>query len=1127
MPPFSMLRTKKGAKSSARPRTPPSPLVLLPRPLPRPLAPATTPEPLEHRPDVVQRAPAVGECPVVEHHIQHGTGQAPPALDLGPAFESEDVRQSMHSRRPSEPPTPPPKGPLAAQVARPSASAVVLPAVAAVAESQRRVPTPIKIPRMHVHAPSVTIERTPATQSQSSTPAARSHTGSSVLPSPDASASIISESAPELVTILRAERASATVYGLGFGLTLRPTDAAQMTGLARQDSATLPREGPYTMPGLSPMPPNGLSPVPGSSSTGPSDAPSPPSSKGKSPLRRSMSTDEGLARATYSQYVPAEDMAGIVEVPTSPFPASPSRPDEPTSPMRVRSKTLTERRDRDQDQAGSSHMSRQRSATVDLAPHIGVVSGSHAAPGSSSNIRRARSPSGATTLTHPSRPVTPPDSFPPELVGLVGMMGRKGSGAGMTTQAQVAGLALQTGTLGLSYLDPPSPSDSPRVRTMRLQTSMLSKFARSQFEGFSFSRGRSVSETSAAALPIQQRERGWTVGAPPLSPIAGEVEVSPPAGVPVRPARPPSLTLKLDEPAPVVTVEDPKPALRRGNSGSSAGSGLARVGSRRLRRKRSSPRQGGTKVLPPDGLERKASLAGSHGRSSSSGTGTQQPTPTSSNSSPLPSGLALKQRRETVFPTTPRSFSNESFGEHTTARSGDFPGFVLDGSAFTHRPRVNAPTPAPAPTAAPAASVPVSVPGPSVKPSRSKQPASPRPQPKQPPSPAFEPIPVRWRGLTMDAAKWTFSSDQLQSIVSRAIRQSAETSSVRLLSLDVLDQELPTEVERLEQLRDVLQTKYKAQVRRRRLLMRSLALYIDGHDPPTSRRLMDELEDVGNVCDQLAEDLYLYECARGRLRKINGSYIRARSEVVELQAEKDALEAERDQAWMLAESLERELAEARQGQGETSSRVSAARKSSVRQSKLSLRPSVRRSARSSTSGGSMRYHGIVFPRPPSTHGQVPTVVADSANTSGEFIPPVPPVPTPSKHLSTFEPSRPESIGVLPSGAYAQLSPSLLLAPTSKRVAQDARLVVHRIRVPDPAALVLGQRIACELAARFAESAPSAYGPRGKLLRSTSDQALRRYSTSTSDRMIAVRVPATGGVLEDPAAILAALTLPQD
>ncbi|KAG9083223.1 hypothetical protein FRC07_013973, partial [Ceratobasidium sp. 392] len=405
----------------------------------------------------------------------------------------------------------------------------------------------------------------------------------------------------------------------------------------------------------------------------------------------------------------------------------------------------------------------------------------------------------------------------------------------------------------------------------------------------------------------------------------------------------------------------------------------------------------------------------------------------------------------------------------------------------------------------------------------------------------------------MDAAKWTFSSDQLQSIVSRAIRQSAETSSVRLLSLDVLDQELPTEVERLEQLRVVLQTKHKAQVRRRRLLMRSLALYIDGHDPPTSRRLMDELEDVGNVCDQLAEDLYLVgdqlaQISKLRdvhstsalavaLRKINGSYIRARSEVVELQAEKDALEAERDQAWMLAESLERELAEARLqaggDQSETASRVSAARKSSVRQSKLSLRPSVRRSARSSVSGGSMRYHGIVFPRPPSTHA--PAVVTDSANTSAEFVPPVPPVPTPSKRLSTFEPSRPESIGVLPTGLDAQsLSPgpaggngesySVLSVPTPSATSHDLYTAQSELlKMLGLSYTEYGFRIRPRSysdtssppgSPNVAPLPPSAYGTRGKLFRSSSDQALRRYSASVSDRMIAVRVPATGGVLED-------------
>ncbi|KAG9085063.1 hypothetical protein FRC06_003750 [Ceratobasidium sp. 370] len=1269
MPPFSMLRAKK-AKS--RPRTPPSPgsfysPVRSPAPwAPRPAHPPRSCADSRHPPSAW---PESRPCPTDSQALQ---------LDLGPTFESE-LGEQAQTRRPSE-------GKGTSGEASGSKPVRPTPGPSTVHEAPRHVPAPIKIPRMHVHAPSVTIERATAGRSPSpstkpaSNPSPNSNLNLNSTPTPttgsSTSDSVISDSAPEIVTILRAERASA----IGFGLTLRPTDLGQLAGFARQDSATLPRDSYAQWSAIAPEPPlsTGAGDDPSfSTSVPPASVPttasvsiptpapstsvspassSKPLSKTNSPLlRRSVSTDEGLAKArpgtiyarpgaeAYALYV----MDGIVEGDV-PFPPSGAQEkgkekedvqdkgkqkedvQAPSSPLRTRSKTLAE--------CGP----RQRSATVDIGfgtsprtsgsgvasgsrvgsgqVHVHSVSGSNIHPFASStggsyaatahvnayagpNIRRARSPSGATTITHPSRPITPPDAFPPDPIG-------KGLGVGMSTQAQVAGLALQSGSLGLSYFDPPSPlpvTESPRIRTMRLQSapnasgpslsstaaasSKLSKFARSQLDSFSFlgTRGRSVSDTSSTTLPIQQRERGWTVGAPPLSPIAGEGESTPSPGPPVRPARPPSLTLQLDPPAPssfgsVATGEEPRP-LGRGNSGSSTGSGLARVGSRRLRRKRSSPRQGGARVLVSDGLERKTSVSGSHRHASSTSTGTQQPTPTSSNNSPLTSaGLALKQRRETVFPTTPRSFSNESMLEssHRSA-APEFSGFVLDGSLLmpqkspvvsaarkAHLPigprLVGVPTPAAPAVAGTGVSIPAPTPGPSVvptKPTRSQskqaQPPSPRLQPKQPPSPAFEPIPVRWRGLTMDAAKWTFSSDQLQNIVSRAIRQSAETSSVRLLSLDVLDQELPTEVERLEQLRDVLQTKYKAQVRRRRLLMRSLTLYIDGHDPPTSRRLMDELEDVGNVCDQLAEDLYLVgdqlaQISRLRdvhstsalavaLRKINGSYIRARSEVVELQAEKDALEAERDQAWRLAESLERELAEARQASQGESSRVSAARKSSVRQSKLSLRPSVRRSVRSSTSGASMRYHGIAFPRPPtSTHA--PLAVADPANTSGEFVPPVPPVPTPG-HLSTFEPSRPESISVLPASSYAQsLSPgpggesySVLSVPTPSATSHDLHTAQSELlKMLGLSYKEYGFRIRPRSYSDSGSpmSSPpgsprlplSASGPRGRLLRSTSDQALRRYSTS-ADRLIAVRVPATGGVPEDPAAILAALTLPQD
>ncbi|KAG8770770.1 hypothetical protein FRC12_004064 [Ceratobasidium sp. 428] len=229
--------------------------------------------------------------------------------------------------------------------------------------------------------------------------------------------------------------------------------------------------------------------------------------------------------------------------------------------------------------------------------------------------------------------------------------------------------------------------------------------------------------------------------------------------------------------------------------------------------------------------------------------------------------------------------------------------------------------------------------------------------------------------------------------------------------LDVLDQELLTEFKRLEQLRDVLQIKYKAQVRRRRLLIHSLALYMNGHDPSTSRRLMDKPENASNL-------------AKGSHPV--GDRLAQVSRLRELQVERDTLEAARDQAWMLTKSPERELAEVCQGeQNESSLRVSAACNSSVRQSKSSLHP---RSARSSISGGSMWYHRIVFPRPPSTHA--PAAVADSANTSVEFDPPIPPVLIASKRLSTADSSSScaQSLWPGPAGGNGE-SLSVLSVPT--------------------------------------------------------------------------------------------------
>ncbi|CAE6479169.1 unnamed protein product [Rhizoctonia solani] len=1095
MPPFSnMLRTKRGRKS--RPRTPPSPGSFCSPPVA--VSPALW---------SVERASSdVGSLGPRAAPPSAWTEKSLPRPPPPRSTSKEGLQLDLgegpsHSRRPSSTLSRTTPG-----LHVPSPSLVPLSELGPVSGSKtateipRRVPSPIKIPRAHVHAPNVTIQRSP-----SPSPPARP---ASNCPS-STSGSCSPSEAPELMTVLRAERASASM--LGFSLRVESLHRLSAFGSVRMDSATLPVETEQVEEPLRESADRGSLYAPGGESRPTtvyaihriSEVPSPGSLLGTSDLFLSP------ARPS-SEYAP----------PSSSYPPTGR---EPASPLRQRSQTMTtgERVTGRELYKGAG---RQRSASA-TSPTL--------------DIKRSRSPSGATATTHASRPGTPPDAHPIPTRS----KHLTNSAQGAYANSVPAGFSSASSGLPSSQLLSSSshlPSsgtslDSP-ARPTRLASApnamggtttlppILSKFTRPPlgFENFSFlgNRGRSGSTTAS--------------------------ELS---EVPTRPARPPSLSLR-DEP----------PRLAHSHSGSSIGS--AGLG---LRRKRSSP------------LERKASSSGSlastrrkgsdagiisiptiHRAESSAGShrtaGTQQPTPTSP--SPAPGLLTLKQRRETVFPTTPRSSSHE---DSPTARGvPDLPGFVVDGNTLM-------PLKSPAPSTRKAhlpigpKSVPVvptrSEPTPVTVPVLNTVPKT-RSKPavfKQPPSPTFEPVPVRWRGLTMDAAKWTFSSNQLHNIVSRAIKQSAETSCVRLLPLDVLDQELPVEVERLEQLRDVLQTKYKAQVRRRRLLMRSLALYIDGHDPPTSKRLLDELEDVGVVCDQLAEDLYLVgdqlgQIARLRdvhhtsalavaLRKINQSYIRARSEVVELQAERTSLEAERDEAWLMAESLERELVESKHLAPDDSSkppssdesRVSAARRSSVRQSKLSLRRSLRRSARSSTqSGNSMRYHSIIFPRPPTTAPSCVDLAPDSSSND-----PVPPVPPVTKHLGSIEPSRPESVSVLPSGIYA-LSPTPVVGVTTPSAASHELYVAQNelLKMLGLSYKEYGFKLRprsysdCESVPASPEARMARPTSRGKLLRSTSDQALRRHS-STVERVITVEVPAVGGILEDPAAILAALTLPQD
>jgi len=208
------------------------------------------------------------------------------------------------------------------------------------------------------------------------------------------------------------------------------------------------------------------------------------------------------------------------------------------------------------------------------------------------------------------------------------------------------------------------------------------------------------------------------------------------------------------------------------------------------------------------------------------------------------------------------------------------------------------------------------------------------------PSPTFSSSPVRFRGLTLDVAKWTFSQEELQELTRRAICQSADPLAIRLLPPAILDKDIPAELERLELLQEDLKANYKYQYRRRQATHRSLGALLGKSDAPgsglgasqvvTAAKLVEELQDIANKSDQISEELYMVSDQISQLRallgthsesalamalrKINTSFIKASAETADLKSQMANLTAEREDAWAMADSLERELNVAKNSQ---------------------------------------------------------------------------------------------------------------------------------------------------------------------------------------------------------------------
>ena len=262
--------------------------------------------------------------------------------------------------------------------------------------------------------------------------------------------------------------------------------------------------------------------------------------------------------------------------------------------------------------------------------------------------------------------------------------------------------------------------------------------------------------------------------------------------------------------------------------------------------------------------------------------------------------------------------------------------------------------------------------------------------------PKFQTSAPNYKVFTMEAARWTFTSDDLQAIVSSAIKHSAEPSFIRLLTTEAAFTDVPAELERLAALQNELKVCYKLQARKRDALHRAAIVCAEtmGSSSSALHARLQELAEVTTNLDKTAEELYHARDQAAQLsrmlavhsgsalamalRKLHASYLRRIAEIKSLQEQTFALEAERDEAWTQAQEVARDLDDLNQvlrtnNSSNRSSRVRASRVSSVRVSKAGLR-----SLRTSVSTGHLSYLSV---------GPPPALAPAS-----DAIPPTPPFP---------------------------------------------------------------------------------------------------------------------------------------
>ncbi|KAG1747964.1 uncharacterized protein EDB91DRAFT_1115720 [Suillus paluster] len=199
-----------------------------------------------------------------------------------------------------------------------------------------------------------------------------------------------------------------------------------------------------------------------------------------------------------------------------------------------------------------------------------------------------------------------------------------------------------------------------------------------------------------------------------------------------------------------------------------------------------------------------------------------------------------------------------------------------------------------------------------------------------PPAISFESTPIPWKGLPYEAAQWTFTSPELQEIVSRAIRLSAKESFIRLLSLQALDTDMIKEAERLEEERLAAQVKWRFEMNRRTMLLQALnscagvfASSREGDKDNVLGSLISQVATSIASCDSILASILQMSDQQSQisivqhrhwasalgiaLRKLNKAFERQGEEMKRAVIRIQTLEDELEEAWREAEGMAAEI----------------------------------------------------------------------------------------------------------------------------------------------------------------------------------------------------------------------------